>query len=544
MVWTLSAAKRWSLNFWPFKRSASESVQAAPALSLSQISKAGRAFGRGFDAARQDRHTEGWYGDFGISQWDIRHQLRVVRNRSREMWKNDPYLSRWGAICRNNIIGADGVQLVMDVADWGPDAKTKEWTKRPDKMANEIIQRDFNRWAMNPEFVDAAGRKDLAMMEWHAVIDWHREGEALFRLLPGFGYPENPFAFSLARIRPDALALEYSFEMPNGDNVYNGVQVDKWGRTKGYWFYTVQLATGIWSGTKIYLPADEVVHVYDEDYEGQTRGFPLVACVLRSIKMLYGYDEAELLKARLQSMNTGTWEQQDGAVDPDTMADPEDEDTRSQLEQTWEPGQDRIAPAGFTYTRDPSTAPNSVYPAYHMELVRRIAGGLETAYHSLANDPSNVNMNAGRLASLEDRESWKVKQHMIQIMMLAPIFSRPRGWLSMYLSSGISPLPFSKRARFDAATWRGRRWPAYDLNGEVAFNEWAVKHAITTDTTLAAEAGEDRNANLAKVRQEMKDEAGTPIADRFLGKTSLAEKVSTDPNDGSKVVKESKGTEQ
>jgi capsid protein len=111
---------------------------------------------------------------------------------------------------------------------------------------------------------------------------------------------------------------------------------------------------------------------------------------------------------------------------------------------------------------------------------------------------------------------------MLQVMMLAPIFSRPRGWLSMYLTSGISPLPFSKRSRFDAATWRGRRWPAYDLNGEVAWNEWAVKHGITTDTAIAAEAGENRSENLATVRQEMKDEVGTPIADRFMGKTSQA----------------------
>jgi lambda family phage portal protein len=533
------------LKLWPFKRDA-VTVQPAPQLSLGQIAKAGRAFARGFDAARQDRHTEGWFGDYGISQWDIRHQLRVVRNRSREMWKNDPYLTRWGAISRNNIIGADGIQLVMDIADWGKDTKSQEWTKRPDKMANEIIQRDFSRWACNPEYVDAAGKKDLAMMEWHAVIDWHREGEALFRLLPGFGYPDNPFAFSLARIRPDSLALEYSFELPNGEKVYNGVHVDKWGRTRGYYFYTVQLATGIWSGEKIYLPADEIIHIFDEDYEGQTRGFPLIACVLRSIKMLYGYDEAELIKARNQSMGNGTWQQLDGAVDPETMADAEDEDTRSQLMQTLEPGQDRIAPAGFEYKQDSPTAPNSVYPSYHMELVRRIAGGLETAYHSLANDPSNVNMNAGRLASLEDRESWKVKQHMIEVMMLAPIFSRPRGWLTMYLSSGISPLPFSKRARFDNATWRGRRWPAYDLNGEVAWNEWAVKHGVMTDSAIAAEAGENWGENMAVIKQEMKDSAGTPIADRFINQQSLAHRVDTEPEDGSKAAPgatETKGTQ-
>jgi capsid protein len=190
--------------------------------------------------------------------------------------------------------------------------------------------------------------------------------------------------------------------------------------------------------------------------------------------------------------------------------------------QTREAGEDRIAPAGFDYKQDSPTAPNSVYPAYHMELVRRISGGLLTAYHTLGNDPSNVNMNAGRLASLEDREGWKIKQHQIAVQMVAPIFSRPRGWLTMYLTSGISPLPFSKRARFDAATWQGRRWTAYDLNGEVAFNEYAVKHGITTDTALAAEYGKIRSENIATVKQEMKDEAGTPIANRFETNAAMA----------------------
>lgn len=519
------------MRLWPFKRSKPPEPKPQ-GMSMSQIIKVGRAFARGYDAARQDRHTEGWFGDYGVSQWDIRHQLRIVRNRSREMWKNDPYLHRWGSICRNNIIGADGIQLVMDVADWGRDSKTGEWTKRPDRMANEIIQRDFYRWACNPKWVDAAGRKDLVMMEWAAVIDWHREGESLFRMLPGFGYPENPFAFSLARIRPDSLCLEYSAENNDGTNVYNGVHVDSWGRPLGYWFYKVQLATGMWSGDKIYIPADMIIHVYSEDYEGQTRGFPLVACVLRSIKMLYGYDEAEVIKARIQSMNVGTWQMREGATDPSEVADPEDEDTRAQFQQTVEPGEARIAPKGYEYKEAPPTAPNSVYPPFHTELVRRIAGGLETAYHSLANDPSNVNMNAGRLASLEDRESWKVKQHMIEVLMMSPLFSAPRGWLSQYLLSGMSPFPFSKRSRFDMATWRGRRWPAYDLNGEVAYNEWAVKHAVTTDTALAAEAGEDRTSNLATVRQEMKDEEGTPIANRFDGKTSLAKKASAQSKDG------------
>ena len=107
----------------------------------------------------------------------------------------------------------------------------------------------------------------------------------------------------------------------------------------------------------------------------------------------------------------------------------------------------------------------------------------------------------------------------------------------MYLTSEISPLPFSKRARFNAATWQGRRWPAYDPNGEVTWNEWAVKHAVTTDTDITAEYGGNRNDNIATVRQEMKDEKDTPISDRFLSTSAMSAKMAANGDPNGKPIK-------
>lgn len=473
---------------------------------------------RAFDAAKLDRNTEGWFGDFGVSTWDIRHQLRIIRNRSHEMCKNDPYLIQYLATLKNDVVGNAGFQFRPDVADYRTDHKTKQWTKYPDQMANGILRQHFTLWADRPEMVTANARKDLVMCEWQVVKDWAREGESIWELLPGHNLNNgNPYGFSITNRRADSLAIEKSDQLPNGNAIFNGVEVDQWGRPQAYHFWTVMLPTGIWSGEIVRIPAERILHVYDEDYAGITRGFPLVAGVLRSLKILYGYDEAEIIKARDQAARVGHYVMKDGAIDPDEVADPQDEDQRDQFQQVREPGEDGIVPYGWDYREAAATAPNSNYPSFQKAVLRRIASGLESEYTMLANDLEGVNMSSIRHGKLDARESRKCQQRIIIQQFLRPLFARPQvGWLSCFLLSGQSPLPYSKFKRFAADDWRGRRWPYMDPLTEAQANEILVRHGHTTDSAIAAEMGEEWEENIATVKQEQSLSEGTPVYDRFI----------------------------
>ena len=472
---------------------------------------------RVYEAAKYDRHTEGWFGDYGTSSWTILGQLQIVRNRAREMAVNDPFLRKIISQRRNNIVGAMGFRLVMDVADYRMDKG--QWTKFPDFMANDILQRDFREWKQSPEWCDIKGRKSLAAIIAKADKDYVVEGESIIEMVPGATAGGNPYHFALRRIRPDSLAVRHCAELSNGNFVYNGVEVDCLGRAAGYWFYTTMLPTGIWGGDMFRVPADLILHRYDEDYEDQHRGFPVIACVLRTVKMLHQYHEAELIKARRQAYSSGTYTRDPsflGETGPEKIADPQTEDGRAQFQQNIEPGEDRLVPVGYKYDQPEATAPNPNMPTFGQAMLRQITSGTNATYHSVAQDFGSINWSAGRLAEADTREGWKFEQQEIIDTILRPMFRRPRGWLAMWLASGNAKLPFSKLERFRKAdTWKGKRWPLADPSNEVPMMETFVRRGWASDEDYSAEFEYGSFAeNVAKTKENDRIAAGTAIADR------------------------------
>lgn len=507
-------------------------------MSIASASKLHRGrVARIFDAAKIDRNTEGWHGDLGLSHNDVRSQLVTIRNRAREACKNDPYLVQYLASIRNDIVGANGISFRADVADYRKGA-AGDWEKVPDKMANGIIRTNWELWADCPDFVTANGRADLVMAQWQVVKDWAREGESIWEMLPGFRLDAgNPYGFSIQRRRPDSLAIEHCADLGNGNSIYNGVEVDPYGRPLAYWFWTKMMTTGQWTGEKIRIPAERILHVYDEDYVGITRGFPLVACVLRSLKILHGYDEAEVIKARDQASKVGVYEARDGAFDPSEIADPQDEDQRDQFQQYHEPGEDKIAPKGWSYSHAPASAPNPNYPSFKKAVLQRVASGLEAEYTVIGNDLEGVNFSSIRHGKMDSRESRKCQQRIVIQQFMSPMFRRRRvGWLSCFLLSGQSPLPYSKFDRFAKDTWRGRRWPYMDPIVEAQANEIMVKHGHVTDSQIADEMGENWEENIATVKAEQEMAKGTPIEKRFM---SESEKSATIAAQQATATKES-----
>jgi lambda family phage portal protein len=462
-----------------------------------------------YEAARYDRHTEGWFGDYGVSQWDITGQLQIVRNRSREMVKNDPHLQRFIWQRRNNIIGANGFNLTAKPFDQFGGRKSY------DKSAARMIQDAWIDWSTTPEYCDAHGRKTFAEILWACDRDWVREGEAILEVRRGSA--SGPYAVQLLRRRPDSLAIRFLAELSNGNKVYNGVEVDAAGRVAAYWFYRAMLPTGIWGGDMDRVPAEYVCHLYNEDYEGQHRGFPIIACVLRATKILHQYIDAELIKARKEAYQAGAYTV-DAAMlanaDPAQLGEPSVEDCRTQMQQNIEPGEDRIVAPGWKYEMPTATAPNPNFAPFKQEMLRIVASGIGAAYHNLASDFASINWSAGRLAENEQREGWLCDQQMYINHVLRPVF---RGhWCEMLLLSGKTPLPFSKLAKFQRCdTWSGKRWFPADPVNEIPMLETMVRRGWTTDSAIAASFGFGTFAeNVEQTRRDDEDAAGTDIANR------------------------------
>ena len=457
-----------------------------------------RYFVRGYDAAKVDRLLEGWRTDLGVSANEVSGSLPIVRGRVREMAKNDGYVRRALQMYGNNVVGPTGIKLSANVP--GSDGKT-------DVKISDVVEKAWKRWADAPQWCDAEGRKPLRRMLDLLVRDWMREGEAIVCIIPGGAHHGNPFGISLKRRRPDSLAVNMVGESPNGNKIYNGVEVDGWGMPIAYHFYKHMSTSGVFTGETVRVPAWQVLHLYDEEYEGQTRSFPVFTASARDLKMGHLYDEAELVAARIDAARSGTWEQQEGG-DPSEFADEDDDG----FHQVVEPGEDRVAPIGWRYSPNAPSRPNAGYGKFKQDVVRRVASGLSLSYNVLANDLEGVNYSSIRAGTLEDRETYKTLQKSVVEQILRPLFRRRGGWVDCaFLAGGLDIRMEQLEDVREADDWKPRSWPWIDPGSETAALKENIGMGIVTKTDACDEQGRDYYDNLETTAQEREWEKKTGV---------------------------------
>ncbi len=443
-----------------------------------------------WEAAITDAQTLGWFGDFGISAYDLRTQLFMIRRRCREAAKNDAYVARALQLYANNVIGAQGIKLSIGITDADGEK---------DKDASVKVQRAWRRWAESPEYCDVEGGKTLVDVLNLAVRNWKLEGEAIIMM----DHSElNPFGIELKVLRPDSLALDIIRQPTDKERaIYNGVEVDEAGRPRGYWFRREMLPNGAFTGEPYRVPARQILHLYTQDEAEQYRGVPVFASVLKDLRIMHAYSLAELIAARVDAARVGSWKQEaDG--DTSKIADI----TKLGLTQNTEPGEDRVIPYGWDFKPDAPTRPNASFAPFTKAQGRRIASGLSVSYPTWANDLEGVSYSSIRAGTLEDREVYKMMQQEVVDRVLRPLFRRRDGWLDCFLASDLAKREgFSEadanRMRY-ADSWLPRRWDWVDPQSEAAAREIAVKHHWTTDSDIAAESGKDYLDNVEAARQE------------------------------------------
>ena len=458
---------------------------------------------RTFDAADTGRLYADWSGDYGMTANELKLRLPTILKRTRERAKNDPYMKKYLAMCKANIVGPDGFSLALNIRDA---------SGKPDTGAINELEEQFGLWAESADFVDAAGKKTLWDFDMSMVNSWARDGEVILRLLPGFRFPENPYAFSLKLYRPDVLDVAYNERLPSGNRIVCGVEMDTWGRPLAYHFiadFDIDLGhSATYSGRHIRIPAEQITHYFIEEDEDQPRGVPPAHAVLTSLKMSDGYDMAELTAARDSSCSIGTYYAKAGEdMSPAELSGDE-------IQQDRAPGQKQVLPQGWEYKEDNPVRPNAAYPEFKKAVLRRIASGLLVDYNTFANDLEGVNFSSLRDGKLTERDLWKIAQASFIAHIKRPVFA---AWLRMYLSSGRSKLPLYKIDKFRRDKWTGRRWPWVDPLKDARAAEVHAAHGWKTDTQITAEIGGDYADNVLQAERDAQLRKGTVLDESGKG---------------------------
>lgn len=443
---------------------------------------------RNFSAAATDRLQASFLGTSRAGNVDLRHGLRRMRYRSRDLCINNDYARRFLRMCANNVIGWQGVRLLP--MPRRADGKVD----RPDQAA---IRRAWRRWG-RVGTCTVTKRQSWRDVQRLIATTLPRDGEVLIRLHRG---PVNEFGFALQVLECDLLDEDYNIEqLSNGNRIIMSVEVDENLAPVAYHLRTRHPGDTPHGAGQVYaprerVPAEEIIHVFIEDRPGDVRGAPWMFTSIRRLNMLGGFEEAELVASRVSASKMGFFEREDDAPplpnDPHAqpMADRvEGEGASAQPVTEANPGTFESLAPGVKFTPWDPQHPNTAFKDFVKSILRGVASGLNVSYHTLSNDLEGVNYSSIRTGVIEERDAWRMIQAFIIEHVCEIVFER---WLESALERPVLPLPITQLAKFLEAVWLPRGWDWVDPDRDSKAAERHVRMGTMSKAEIAARRGVD-----------------------------------------------------
>ncbi|WP_052454747.1 phage portal protein [Rickettsia hoogstraalii] len=428
---------------------------------------------RGYEAAAINRLTSDWITSGLSADAQLYRSLRLLRNRSRELCINNDYACRFLKRTSTNVIGSSGIKLQVRATDNNGNFLNN--------LNNQIMEK-FEKWSSKGN-VTACGKLSWIDCQRLFLESMARDGEVILRLLKGF---DNEFSFTLQFIEADHLDEELNKPLAGGNYIRMGIEFNKWNKPVAY--HLLQRHPGeVFNNQTIrdkYLriPAGEIIHAFIIDRSSQSRGVPWMHSAMLRLRMLAGYEEAELVAARVGAFKMGFF------VSPDGSGYLGSEDSRGNKLMEAEPGTFEQLPAGMDVRLFDPNHPTSSFADFEKSILRGIASGLDISYATLANDLENVNFSSIRHGSLEDRDSWRGLQNFMIEHFCNPVFEN---WLLMAITTNKVPIQISEFDKFNKPIWRPRGWAWVDPLKDNHANQIALEQKTKSRSQIIAEQGLD-----------------------------------------------------
>lgn len=443
-----------------------------------------------FQAAGSGNLYSSWTTSSYSANAEIYSDLDKLRARSRQLGRDNDYVKRFFAMMQRNIIGQQGNPLQMRVMS-GEEA---------DQFANNKIEEAWTTW-QRKENCDISKYMSFFDMQNVAIRSVARDGEVFIRKVRS---ADNPFQFSLQFIESDHLDHRYNEKLSNGNQVKMGIELDNYGRPVAYHMYKQHPGDTYFAtmryGEKERIPADDIIHLFIRDRISQNRGLPWLHAAMTRLNMLGGYEEAELVAARIGASDMGFFEETDESISTSSasFADDTDADTGDLIFEAT-PGSFRRLPKGLRFNQWKPEHPTTAFEAFEKAILRGIASGADVGYNQLANDFEGVNYSSLRASEIEIRDAYRIIQRWFKEHFLIPVFEE---WLTFALLTKMVDLPFSKYNKFNKPSFQQRGFMWVDPKNEMMSNALALSMGIKAPSMLAAEQGNDYEDVLKMIKRD------------------------------------------
>lgn len=482
---------------------------------------------RSFEAAKRGRLTADWFAPQTTQDAELVGDLDTIRNRSRQMIRDNPHAANLRRIIQNNVVGS-GIGIQCQVAL--PDGT-------PDQTLNDLIEKKWIEWS-EADSVHTAGQLSLTALLRLVMGSVFQDGEILVRTVKAaFGKSKIPLALEV--IEADLLATDYCdppSKTKTEGSIRMGVEVDKWFRPVSYLLRNVHPGDYRFSLKAVSLdvsriPASEIFHLYLIERWPQTRGIPWMHSVLRKLRDMGGYTTSEIVAARVAANFVGF-------ITPELTDEPTEKGSR--FIKT-EPGMFQRLLPGETFTGFAPSRPNSNLDAFMRYMLREVAAGVGASYETLSRDYSQSNYSSSRLALLDDRDQWRVLQNWLIEVFLKPLY---RIWLDSAVLCGEIPIPdyWRNKERYQAVSFKARGWSWVDPAKEVNAYMNAVKAGFMSFSDVVATMGNGQDFEDV-VKQLAKDRSIAASYGVALNLNTSSKKASNTEDEEDEKESEQKETE-
>jgi lambda family phage portal protein len=431
---------------------------------------------RHYDAAAISRRTKDWRASNASGSAVIGSDLDILRNRAREMARNNEWMAKGLAVIEDDVVGT-GFTTTFEHKDQGVA-----------KAAGEA----WASWADTTQ-VDPEGLLDFWGLLAQAVRGMAEGGDMLVRRR--WRRPEDGLTvpLQLQLLEGEHLDSLRDVVQSDGSRIVQGVEHDLLGRRVAYWLlrdhpgdYQVTLRESS------RVPATEVLHLFRVERKGAVRGIPWGAPCLWRLRALKSYEDAKLEHQRMSNMVVHVITVPEGVKE---FAQLDEEGDIDLPVDTIGPGTTQYLRPGEVFTQTTPPPPGDDHGDYMRVGLLAVSAALGVPYEALTGDLRNTTFSSGRMGWLQ----WQRRIEAYRWRLIVPRICDPAArWFLEALAL--------KDARFldCRPKWDPPHREMIDPSAEVAAFEKSVRAGFRSRNEIVRSLGGNPDQVLAEAIADRK----------------------------------------
>lgn len=454
-----------------------------------------------YRGASKSRLRSNWAPIGGSADADLLPDLPTLRERSRDLNRNDAHASAITGTIVANVIGT-GIrpQCRLDRDALG---LSEEQAREYERQAEAAW------WRWHPQ-ADAQNRMDFDEIENLIERQILENGEVLMIPIMITNEPWRRYQLALEVIEADRL--ETPFSRVDTKNIRDGVELGDRGQPIAYFIRTKHpgdsipgvIAADLVPEYRRYPARNKagrlnVLHLYHVKRAGQSRGEPFFAPVMGYFKDLADVMEARLVTERVAACFSAFIKKKDpyGAA----MAATSSINSRGQRIQELEPGM-------VNYLNDDEdvvfgSPPNTTgFSPFVETVLRAIGSSLGLPLELVLKDFSKTNYSSARAALLEARRFFRSEQQWFATRVCQPVWEMVIEEAVMHGDVPLVAAFSDQRDLYLAAKWIYPGWGWVDPVKEVESSTTAIAAGLSTLAEECAGQGRDWEENLEQLKRE------------------------------------------